>query len=362
MFAENLKIARIIVHEVFERTDDRKLVPPLFSDQLEQLPAPAQLAFRSRITEALSAQAKSLEMPIFRQGPGSHLYNVCELIQANEERFIEISKSVATQLSEAQLHRGIPGGMLIVFDGTVGVSNSRFVGVIKAETQSAFRRRKAGEAVVSAVTEFLENVFLTPYTRLYKIALFVQTKAGKDNAEDWTALVFDSNISQSHRESAAQYFYEGFLGCSLPEDGAYETSRFFELTKEFVRKADLEVEHKRDIVDALFTFVKAEQAKTFTSDEFGEKYLPTELRDSFSEFLEGKRFPQRAVVRDTTLVASKLRRRRFRFGADIELSVTPEALHRGLATMRTAPARELGGTEDEVWTQVTIKRSMTEER
>ena len=43
----------------------------------------------------------------------------------------------------------------------------------------------------------------------------------------WRSFVFDSNISQSHRKSAAQYFYEGFLGCVLPEDGAYETSRFF---------------------------------------------------------------------------------------------------------------------------------------
>lgn len=193
-------------------------------------------------------------------------------------------------------------------------------------------------------------------------SIFVQVDGRKKLPDGWRALVFDSNISQSHRESAAQYFYEGFLGCVLPEDGAYETARFFELTKEFVRKSDLAVDKKRDLIDALFTFAKTEKAKTFTSEEFGEKYFPTEMQDSFADFLEGRRFPARAVVRDTAIVASKLRRRRFRFGSDIEFSVTPDALDRKLATIQAMPANKLGGEGKEIWTQITIKQSMTDER
>jgi hypothetical protein len=104
MLTENLKVGRIIVHEVFERADDRKLIPPLCSDYLEQLPPAAIAAFRLRVTEALSAQAKSLEMQIVKHGPGSHLANVCELVVAKDADFIAESKKVAQQLSEAQLH------------------------------------------------------------------------------------------------------------------------------------------------------------------------------------------------------------------------------------------------------------------
>ena len=71
----------------------------------------------------------------------------------------------------AQLNRNIPGGMLIVFDGTVGAGNHAFLGTIKAETQSGFRRHEDEKKRI--ITEFLNNVFLTPATRLFKIAMFV---------------------------------------------------------------------------------------------------------------------------------------------------------------------------------------------
>lgn len=247
-----------------------------------------------------------------------------------------------------------------MFDGTVGAPNYAFVGTIKAETQSGFRRHE--DAKKQIITEFLNNVFLTPATRLFKIAMFVQEDKTRKLPNGWRAFVFDSNISQSHRESAAQYFYEGFLGCVLPEDGAYETSRFFDITKEFVRKSGLSGEVKRKMVDALITFVQADNAKTFTADEFAQKYLPVNMRDPFSDFVDAKKFPMRAVIRDTSQMASKLKRRRFRFGADIEFSVTPEALNNKTVILKSGKATEFGGDGKEFWTQITIKQPMTDER
>lgn len=360
MIIENLKVGRIAIHEVFQRLDDRKPVPPIYADQLEVLPEEAITAFKERITEALSVQAKSIEMQIVDFDAGSHVANAANLIGANDKEFLANSRSAADRLVNAQMHRNIPGGMLVVFDGTVGVANRAFVGTIKAETQSGFRRHEDEKKKI--ITEFLNNVFLTPATRLFKIAIFVQEDKSQNLARGWRAFVFDSNISQSHREAAAQYFYEGFLGCVLPEDGAYETSRFFDLTKDFVRKSELSGEVKRKIVDALITFVQADNAKTFTADEFAQRHLPVHLRDSFGEFVDSKKFPMRAVVRDTSQMGSKLKRRRFRFGSDIEFSVTPEALSKKTVILKTGKAAEFGGAGTEFWTQITIKQPMTEER
>ncbi len=208
----------------------------------------------------------------------------------------------------------------------------------------------------------MSDVFLTPATRLYKIAIFVSQGKNLKLPNGWRAFVFDSNISPTHRETAAQYFYEAFLGCILPEDGAYETSRFFDLTKEFVRNTSLSGPIKRKMVDALITFVQAETAKTFTANEFAEKYLPIDLRDPFNNFVEAKQFPMRAVVRDTSQMGSKLKRRRFRFGADIEFSTTPEALNNKTVILKTGRAKDFGGEGTEPWTQITIKKPMTDER
>jgi hypothetical protein len=357
---ENLKIGRIAIHEVFQRENDRKTVAPVYAVQLESWPDEAMTTFKERVTEALSAQAKSIEMQIIDGGPSSHVANAENLIKADDARFLQLSSTTADRLVNAQLHRNIPGGMLIVFDGTVGPREHAFLGAIKAETQSGFRRHEDEKKRV--ITEFLNNVFLTPATRLFKIAMFVLEERTKRLPDGWRSFVFDSNISQSHRESAAQYFYEAFLGCVLPEDGAYETTRFFDLTKEFVRKTTLSGPIKRKIVDALITFVQADNAKTFTANEFAERHLPVDLRDAFGDFVDAKQFPMRAVIRDTSQMGTRLKRRRFKFGSDIEFSTTPEALNDQTVILKFGKAKDFGGEGAEPWTQITIKQPMTDER
>ncbi|MHC4051368.1 nucleoid-associated protein [Bradyrhizobium sp. 25ACV] len=359
MLLENLKVNRISAHEVFRRGADKRRVDPICADMLEQLPEKAIEQFKLRITEALSAEAKSLLMQIAKFEAGSHFHNVCELLEATDEEFLEFSRRIPNRLADEQRHSNIPGGVVLVFDGTVGGADHKFVGVIKAEKQTGFRRYKSRE---KTLTEFLDDLFLTAAQRLYKVALFVRMDESLPPQEGWHAYVFDTNISPTHRETAAQYFYEGFLGCELPQDGAYETARFFDLTRDYVKQSGLPTEKRRDIVDALHTYVKAENGKTFSSNEFAEKYLPVEHRDSFSNFLSAKKFPMRAVVRDTSAMGNRLRRRRFRFGSDIELSVSAVALNDKTVEIREGTAKEFGGEGSDRWTRITIRQSLTDER
>ncbi|MET4847002.1 nucleoid-associated protein [Bradyrhizobium japonicum] len=359
MLLENLKLNRISVHEVFRRGADKRRLDPLCADLLEQLPEKAIDQFKLRITEALSAEAKSLQMQIAKHEAGSHLHNVCELLGATDGEFLELSRRIPNRLADEQRHPNIPGGVVLVFDGTVGGADHKFVGVIKAEKQTGFRRYKSRE---KTLTEFLDDLFLTAAQRLYKVALFVRVDESLTSPDGWNAYVFDTNISPTHRETAAQYFYEGFLGCELPQDGAYETARFFDLTRDYVKQSGLPTEKRRDIVDALHTYVKAENAKTFSSNEFAEKYLPVEHRDAFSNFLSAKKFPMRAVVRDTSAMGNRLRRRRFRFGSDIELSVSAVALNDKTVEIKEGTAKEFGGEGLDRWTRITIRQSLTDER
>lgn len=352
---ENLNVDRIAVHEVFQRNNDRSIRPPAFADALETLSAEAMGAFRLRMTDALSGQSQSLQMSIVRSGADSLLQLAESLIGASDADFLAGTMQIANRLTESQLARRIPGGVLIVFDGKVGASSVPFIGVIKAETQAGFRRSRNGE---TAVVEFLKNIFLTPATRLYKIGLFLFDNINTEAPNGRRAFVFDSNISVSNREAAAAYFYEGFLGCRLPSDGPYETARFFDLTKEFVRKTDLEPEKKRDIIDSLYVFVRSEQDLTFTADQFGSRYLPPEMQDTYANFLEGRKFTSNAVVRDTSQMGNRLRRRRLKFGGDIELSASPEALKDKVAIV-SIPADDGQGA---TWTQVVIRERLTGEQ
>ncbi|WP_419900763.1 nucleoid-associated protein [Roseomonas sp. USHLN139] len=352
---ENLLVRRIAMHEIFKRDDDKSIKPPVLAQRLETLSAEAMGAFRLRMTEALSGQSQSLQMRIIHHGPGTFLDLAESLLGSDDASYLEGSKAFANKLAANQMARRIPGGILLVFDGTVGARSVPFLGVIKAETQAGFRRSATGP---DAVVEFIQNIFLTPATRLYKIGIVAFDDLGKPKPEGRHAFVFDSNISVSNREAAASYFYEAFLGCAMPSDGPYETARFFDLTKGFVRKSALDADKKRELIDSLYVFVRDEQAPTFTADQFSTRYLPQDMQDGFAAFLDTKKFTTGAVVRDTSGMGSRLRRRRLKFGTDIELSASPEALKDKIKI----EAIKADGEDHLRWTRITIQDVMTGEQ
>lgn len=357
MIFENLRVQRIAIHEIFKREMDRAIRPPVLADRLETLSPEAFGAFRLRMTDALSGQAQSLELRIVKHGPGTLLNLAESLIGSDDAAFLTGTQAIATRLAEEQKSIRIPGGMVVVFDGTAGAPAVPFVGVIKAETQAGFRRSRDGER---AIVEFLQNIFLTPATRLYKIGIITFNNIAEPAPKGRKTVVFDSNISTSHRETAAVYFYDGFLGCALPSDGPYETARFFDLTKEYIKKSALDAEHKRDLMDSLYVFVKDEQDAMFTVDQFNGRFMPADMRDSYTDFMRRRNFTPNAVVRDTSEMGTRLRRRKLKFGSDIELTASPEALADritveaidGIAAEGPPPA----------WTRITIKAALTGEQ
>ncbi|MCU9850362.1 nucleoid-associated protein [Defluviimonas sp. WL0024] len=347
----SLRVEHVAVHEVFQRGADRRIAPPVYATKLETLSVEALDAFRLRITEALNAKSKCIEMAIRRHGPGTFQGDVEQLVGASAAEFLERSRVIPDRLTEAQTTQNIPGGMVIVFSGTTGPLSSPFVGVIKAEVQDGFRRRKDGAAII---TEFVNDLFLTKATRFYKIGFMVRSDPTKPSPDGWLALVFDHKIAASDREAAALYFYETFLGCSFKADAAYETARFFNLTRDFITKSVTDRDKRHDLTDALYTFVKTDKAPTFTVHEFTDRYVPEELQDNYAKFMKGKQFPDRAVQRDTAELTSRLKRRRFKYGTDIEFSASPEAIAQGRATIGTqAVANPETGQADAV-TVITI--------
>lgn len=356
---ENLRVTDVAVHEVFARGPDRRMVQPEYALALENLSVEAMTAFRQRVTDALSAKAKSVEMQILRTGVGTFQGDAASLVGLNTPaEFLQSSRRVADRLAEAQTSQAIPGGIVIVFRGVTGAGDVPFVAVIKAEVQEGFRRRRDGAVVI---TEFVNDLFLTKATRLYKLGFFVASGVPPYRDDTWRCLVFDHHIVASNREAAAIYFYESFLGCGFREDSAYETAKFFNLTKEFAAKSIADRAERHRVQDSLFTYIKNEQAPTFTVDEFAERYVPLEVRDRYQTFMRNKQFPERAVRRDIADLRTRLKRRRFKYGTDIEFSASPEAMSEGRVTIQTVEAvdgHEVPGGEVTI---ITIKDPFVKE-
>lgn len=358
MSFENLSIGRLIIHEVFARGVDKAMVQPIYGTQLLELPQDARDALQARITNALGKSSHGVEMTIRENGPESTWHKAKEIIEAqgNDTQFINLSQNIASKLAAAQINRTIPGGIVVVIDGTCGNPSRSFMCVIKAEPHGGFTKRQEGGHLT---LEYIKELILTPQAKLYKIGAFLRQDAAAATAQDpssgWTGFLFDDLITQGNKLTAAQYFYESFLGLAFPTNSAFQTKQFHTLTKDFIRNANVAPEKKVDLLNALTTYLKTDQAATIQVQAFSESYLGDPiLQDAYTAYMQQKDFPTAAIHKDLSEVQSQLRLRKLTFGHNIKLTAPADQFENYVRI------ESIDGEADEHgnvprWTKITVR-------
>ena len=349
----------MILHEVFQRKDDKLPIPPRYGGHLIQLPTDAMDDFKTRVIDALGNNSKSMEMTISDGAAGSVPEISSRLIKANDSQFIQISQAIADQLTAKQIARTLPGGIVVVFSGTIGSPARPFLGIIKAETQSGFLREVKRGGIDAA---YLKDLFLTPAAKLYKIGLFVHFDSNADPKAfpiGWQAFVFDSHMSSANRDGAAQYFYEAFLGCVIPQNSSFLTKAFFDHTKEFIKRLSLPPEKRADLLTGLYTYLKVDNAPTLSVNAFSKNFLPGDTADDFEAFMKQKKFPLGAIQKDISDIQSVLRLRKMVFSNSIKFTAPPEAF-KDMVTVESVDGKSKDGTPQQ-WTRITIRDHIRDE-
>lgn len=357
MIFENLKINRVVIHEVFKRDDDKNQVKPRYGDKLISLGQDALGALKNRVITAMGKASQSVEMTINKSGQGSMLGLGRELLVADDTAFVVKSGVVADLLSSAQLYRNIPGGILVVFTGEVDHPAKRVIAVIKAEPQNGFTRRVNDGGGLDL--EFLTDLILTPQAKLYKIGVFVEidpVKAASNKpAEGFQAFIYDVGMTGANRDAAAQYYYDLFLGCSFPQSSARLTKDFHDLTKMFIQSLDLPEETKTDLHTGLYSYLKVSQVQTVQVNEFAQSYLSDDgMRDTYEQFMVARKFPTNAVPKDLTDVAPHLRQRKVRFRSDVRLTAPADRFDE-LIQVTAILGDAVDGGEPPQWTQIIVR-------
>lgn len=360
MIVENFEIGRVIIHEVFQRDESRNVRTPRYGENLITLNDRAKAEFRSRIIAAMGRASQSLEMAIVQSGTGT-MFSLCKnIMAANDEQFIIKSRTAVDHLASAQQSRKIPGGILVVFDGRVSYPSVPLVGFIKAEPHNGFTMPNG-----SLDLEFLENLFLTPHSRLYKIGMFVEKDsdlAASDNpAAGFSSCVFDACMTAANQDRAAQYFYEGFLGCGFPESAARLTKVFYEGTREFIGKLDVSEEKKAELNTALHTYLKVDTSPTIQVSSFAGSYLvDAPMKDAYTRFMAERSIPTNAIVKDISDIKAKLKLRKVKFRSDIRLTVPADRFDE-LVQVKVIDAPPESGSGSAKWTVLTIRDVISEQ-
>lgn len=241
-----------------------------------------------------------MEMAIREHGAGSVIEMGATLVDAMSGDFVLLSQTFADALATAQASRQIPGGLMVVFDGTLGHPATPFFGLMKAELHEGFIKTSDLQA------QFVNDLFLSPKTKLYKIGLFVSdgVKPKPNPPEGWRALVYDSAMSARLRDNAATYFYSTFLGLDVPQDAAQQVRKFFEHTKQFIKGTNLPENEKVDLFNGLYAYLKLDKVNTIQTSRFAQIYMQEDLADDYLLYMKKQHFPTAAIPKDVSEVAA----------------------------------------------------------
>ena len=354
----NLNVDKIIIHQVFRRDPDGNRVAPTQSHEFTNFDRSAMNEFKNRVIEALGDRSGAVQMEIVNQNTGDLPKLIDELVDQDDEVFAVSSYDVALKLADAQQTKSIPGGIVVVFSGTQGPNRTRFLGIIKAEVHSGYEKETNDETGEISL-KFVEELLLTPGTRLYKTAGFFE-KAGADQESadlnnKWAVLVSDSQINKADGKAAAHYFYSDFLGFGYPQTSARTTKQFYDATREFITDLNVTESQKSNLLNALTTYLKVENSTTVKASEFAERYLDeVDTQDNYAAFIQDAGLPVAAFTKDLEHIQTKLKFRKVTFRSNVKISAPSEAFE-NLVTIETIEGDIDASGAPAEWTRIIVK-------
>ncbi|TGK54256.1 nucleoid-associated protein [Leptospira bouyouniensis] len=322
MQIKNLKIEKLIIHQIFQRTDKGDIQPPYISKKLTSLDKEGMEQFVSRIIEACGDNTHSAEMDIDKEDDSSAFQKSISLLFSSSSReFISGSEFLANKLTDAQSSRKYTGCILVVFKGTVGKENNGLIGLLKAEPQGGFTKKEEDNAIV---LEYFKDLVLTPANKFYKLGLFIEkkniSKTSPYQKKDFVSLVYDHKLTAKETRLGARYFYETFLGCQFSPSDRKLTQDFYESTKSFINDNYIDDEERLDMLNSLYTYMKVDQSSVISISDFSKRYIEEDLKDVYLQKLISEKIPARSFNKDLSYISSKLKRRSMRFNTKVSIS------------------------------------------
>lgn len=358
----NLSINRIIIHQIYRRDEGGNKVAPTQSHEYTNFDPKAMEEFKSRIIDALGESSKAVPMEIVNQEPDDLPSLIDQIINQDNDSFAPSSFDIPKKLTDVQQSRSIPGGIVVIFSGTQGPQSKKFLGIIKAEIYSAYEK-EVNKKTNEISLKFIQEVLLTPSSRLYKTAGFfekTQYDSSSSNLNDkWTVMVSDYQIGKTDGKAAAKYFYSDFLGCGYPQTSSRTTKQFYDATKSFISSLDNTPAEKSNLLNALTTYLKVDTSSTVSSSEFAEKYFNNiDIQDNFTSYMEESGLPTSAFTKDIEHIESALKYRKVRFRSNVKI-IAPSEAFKELITFETIEGEvDESGSPNE-WTKIIIKDRIT---
>lgn len=323
----NMRINRIIIHQIFKRDENGNITPPILSSTCSAKNDPYFSKIRERIVKSLGSESHSIRMEFVDIEKNSVFQLIKEYWETSfdENKFIELSVSLTHKLSNVQNNRKFPGGVIIYVEGTVQGSNKPFFCVIKAEMQDGFSLKKESENLYFS---YINEIFMTKNERFQKLGFFINNDVNSNNIlpQNVDCYVFDSNTDSSISKAKAEYFYKTFLGTDFRKDSNVQTNNFVLATKKFIKNIEgISDVKKIELSTALINYVTAEGTKIINPIDFANTIFDTPIIiDSYKEYLIENSVELQSIFKDTSMLGNVIKYRSLCFKNNVKLQIPIE--------------------------------------
>jgi hypothetical protein len=349
MSIANVQIERLITHEVLRENDYLPERPPFFSESLISLEENGKQLVAKRMVDTLSSGSHCVDVTIDDSTAGSPFSYISSMLDATNEHFIENSKYLSRELIRAQTAGSIKAGVAIFVQGTClyDNQNSRFIAIIKADADQGLHKRIANDIIL---LELINDMLLGQSQRLFKIGFFIEESHfnSSDNvshsSDDFSVKIFDHMMQISGDRPASTYFYSTFLKCKLAENSARQTKLFFEKALNTINSFPIDKSKKVNLRGDLISRLRDNRA-TIEPRSFAQEVIPQEFQDIFVNACRDAGL-EHAIVKDISLVKSKLRKQSVKFSSNVTIYAPPD-------TFRDCVKIETANSDD--WTVVKIR-------
>lgn len=355
MELSNIVISKAIDHDVVKRSMIDE-TPPELSEEIIELDLELKRHIAAKLTKSLADGSHSVEVTVVESGKDSPFDMATKLLSVRNERFVELTKQLANQLTQAQRSGSIKAGTAFFLVGSCIIDNEqkRFVCIIKADPDSGIG--KSGKKDKAAKYTYIKEVLMSDSQRLIKIAFLIEDhKLGEDDTkgeirktEDFSVVVFDHLMQKKHDVEASKYFYNGFLRCERANDSAVMTKKFYDAAHAYITGMQVDASEQFSLRGDLVSHFRSNRT-TLDSRSFAMEVLPPAHTDPLVQHCRDRGITG-AITKDTELIKTRLKRRTLKFTSTVTLYAPPEVLRDSV---------RVKGTEDG-WTNIAIKGTIDE--
>jgi hypothetical protein len=230
-----------------------------------------------------------------------------------------MSQAVGRHLYQCQ-NGASSAGLLCVVECTLAAQKA--LAILKLEREAGMRAQQTQlQGHPTFDLEHIRELMLTTNTKVFKVGLFIQNGHTLASIE---GAVSDNQRGYYAGTEVADFFLRRFLGCRLKEDADVVTKKVFQVAEQFIHENVAEPETKAKYELALISELSNQEA-TFHPRVFAERNLDVDDRQPFIQAMAAGGVQARPIEKDTSLIATHLRRIHIELQSDIAILAKPNA-------------------------------------